>query len=240
MKEKPKTIKMNLSLFIILLAIPVIVIMAGVIYIQKTNSDKEIANLKNDAEELQATITELQGKLDSISNIASTRNETGSTSFVTNEEPNKIVLDSNEFKDWKVKKGNLQNELMTLEYSGEEPGITITIYKAIDSTNISDIKQYVASHSFDKGFIDGDNMTFVNEKTIKSNNWIEYSEKIEGTYTFNDRVYAANNNNKLCIIRVHIEETIESKHREEINKLVNKIQNTWNLDNPNDLNITVE
>ncbi|MBR3162958.1 MAG: hypothetical protein IKF17_02505 [Clostridia bacterium] len=70
--EENKQNKTKLSTFIIILAILVIIIMAGFIYMQKVSSDREIAGLKNDAEELKATVTELQGKLDSISNIAST------------------------------------------------------------------------------------------------------------------------------------------------------------------------
>ena len=75
MEENQKTNKTKLSTFIIVLAVLVIIIMAGFIYMQKINSDREIAGLKTDAEELKATVAELQGKLDSISNIAETSNE---------------------------------------------------------------------------------------------------------------------------------------------------------------------
>lgn len=66
MEEKKN--KISLSVFISVLAVLVIIIMAGFIYMQKINSDREIAGLKNDAEKLKATVTELQGKLDRISN----------------------------------------------------------------------------------------------------------------------------------------------------------------------------
>lgn len=68
MEENQKTNKTKLSTFIIVLAVLVIIIMAGFIYMQKINSDREIEGLKNDAEELKATVIELQGKLDRISN----------------------------------------------------------------------------------------------------------------------------------------------------------------------------
>ena len=68
MEENQKTNKTKLSTFIIVLAVLVIIIMAGFIYMQKINSDREMSGLKNDAEELKATVTELQDKLDGISN----------------------------------------------------------------------------------------------------------------------------------------------------------------------------
>ena len=73
MEEKKN--KISLSIFISILAVLVIIIMAGFIYMQKINSDREISGLKNDAEELKTTIADLQGKLDNISNVASTNND---------------------------------------------------------------------------------------------------------------------------------------------------------------------
>ena len=68
--------KTKLSTFIIVLAILVIIIMAGYIYMQKVSSDREISGLKSDAEGLKNTVAELEGKLDSISNLANnTKNE---------------------------------------------------------------------------------------------------------------------------------------------------------------------
>ena len=83
MEEKAN--KTKISTFIIVVAVIVIIIMAGFIYMQKINSDREIEGLKNDAEELKATVTELQGKLDSISNIASTSEEKNNSEEVSTE-----------------------------------------------------------------------------------------------------------------------------------------------------------
>ncbi len=63
MEENQKTNKTKLSTFIIVLAVLVIIIMAGFIYMQKINSDREISGLKNDAEELKATVQNCRGKL---------------------------------------------------------------------------------------------------------------------------------------------------------------------------------
>ena len=84
MEENQKTNKTKLSTFIIVLAVLVIIIMAGFIYMQKINADREIAGLKNDAEELKATVTELQGKLSNISEVASTNNTTNDTENSSN------------------------------------------------------------------------------------------------------------------------------------------------------------
>ena len=97
MEEKKN--KISLSVFISILAVLVIIIMAGFIYMQKINSDREISGLKNDAEELKATVTELQGKLDNISDISSTneqekvksqKNNTSSNTFSDTEIKNSI------------------------------------------------------------------------------------------------------------------------------------------------------
>lgn len=83
MEENKKTNKTKLSTFIVVLAVLVIIIMAGFIYMQKINADREISGLKNDAEELKATVTELEGKIDTSAEIPDTvesNQETSSTS----------------------------------------------------------------------------------------------------------------------------------------------------------------
>ena len=54
---------------------------------QKINSDREISGLKKDSEDLKTTVTELQGKLDSVSDMSDTSTETEKTAStsVTNE-----------------------------------------------------------------------------------------------------------------------------------------------------------
>ena len=83
MEENQKTNKTKLSTFIIVLAVLVIIIMAGFIYMQKINSDREISGLKNDAEELKATVTELQGKIDTSAEIPDTVESNQETSSTT-------------------------------------------------------------------------------------------------------------------------------------------------------------
>lgn len=64
--EEKKYIKISLSTFFLLLAIIVIIAMVYYIYIEKTNYNKEIANLEANATNMQSTIVDLQGKIDSI------------------------------------------------------------------------------------------------------------------------------------------------------------------------------
>ena len=93
MEDNKKTNKITLSTYIAILAVLIIVVMAGFIYMQKLNSDREIAGLKTDAEELKATVTELQGKLDNTSDIAN--EEENSEKKANNTAENKVSAKTN-------------------------------------------------------------------------------------------------------------------------------------------------
>ena len=69
--------KGNVSTVFLVIAIILIIVMGALLYMQKTEADKQINELKNNASELQETINNLQGKIDSISN---TINDNGDTS----------------------------------------------------------------------------------------------------------------------------------------------------------------
>lgn len=66
--EEKKSIKVSLSTVFLILAIIAIIVMACYIYLDKTNSNKEIAELEANAVNMQNTINDLQGKINSISN----------------------------------------------------------------------------------------------------------------------------------------------------------------------------
>jgi len=83
--EKEKKNKISLSTYLLVLAVLVIAVMAVFIYMQKVNANREIEGLKNDAEVLKNTVAELQGKLDSISNIANTSEEKNNSEEVSTE-----------------------------------------------------------------------------------------------------------------------------------------------------------
>ena len=61
--------KGSLSTVFLIIAIILIVVMGALLYMQKTESDKQIAELENNASQMQETINNLQGKIDSVSNI---------------------------------------------------------------------------------------------------------------------------------------------------------------------------
>ena len=60
--EEKKTIKISLSTVFLIIAILVIIVMVYYIYIEKTNSKKEIGTLETNAVEMQKTINNLQEK----------------------------------------------------------------------------------------------------------------------------------------------------------------------------------
>ena len=61
----------SLSTVFLVIAIILIVVMGALMYMQKTEADRQIAELENNASELQETINNLQGKIDGVSNIIS-------------------------------------------------------------------------------------------------------------------------------------------------------------------------
>lgn len=64
----------NVSTVFLVIAIILIVVMCVFIYMQKTEADRQIAELENNASKLQDTINDLQGKIDGISNIINNDN----------------------------------------------------------------------------------------------------------------------------------------------------------------------
>lgn len=61
--------KCSLSIVFLVIAIILIVVMGALLYIQKTETDRQIAELESNASKLQETINDLQGKIDGVSNI---------------------------------------------------------------------------------------------------------------------------------------------------------------------------
>ena len=69
MEEKQKPLKMKLSTFITILSVAVIIMLSIFMFIQKRNSENKIKDLQSEAAQLQATINELQEKINSIKTI---------------------------------------------------------------------------------------------------------------------------------------------------------------------------
>jgi len=60
--------KGNVSTVFLVISIILIVVMGALLYMQKTEADRQIAELENNASKIQETINDLQGKIDTISN----------------------------------------------------------------------------------------------------------------------------------------------------------------------------
>ena len=74
-KEMEEKKKGSLSTVFLVIAIILIVVMGALLYMQKTEADKQIIELENNASKLQETIKDLQGKIDTISNIINTNKD---------------------------------------------------------------------------------------------------------------------------------------------------------------------
>lgn len=68
--------KGNLFLVLLIIAIIVIIVMGVYMYMQKTEANKQIAELENNATEMEEIINDLQGKIDSISNTINSNKDT--------------------------------------------------------------------------------------------------------------------------------------------------------------------
>ena len=77
--EEKKQIKVSLGTVFIVIAIILIVVMGALFYMQKTDADKQIAELENNASKLQEKIDDLQGKIDNVSNIGNTDTSNNNT-----------------------------------------------------------------------------------------------------------------------------------------------------------------
>ena len=57
----------NLSIVFLVIAISIIIMMGALLYMQKTEADRQIAELENNASQMQETINNLQGKIENTS-----------------------------------------------------------------------------------------------------------------------------------------------------------------------------
>lgn len=83
--EEKKSVKISLSTVLLFVAILVIVFMAYYIYTEKTNYNKQIADLEANTANMQDTIDNLQGKIDNISNTITNNSSTSDSNVDTDE-----------------------------------------------------------------------------------------------------------------------------------------------------------
>lgn len=76
MEEHKNHNKVSRIIILLVIAVTIIIALLGyLMYSQKVAADKQITDLKRSEAELEATVAELQGKLDNISDIADTGDE---------------------------------------------------------------------------------------------------------------------------------------------------------------------
>lgn len=83
--DEKKSVKISLSTVLLFVAILVIAFMAYYIYTEKTNYNKQIADLEANTANMQDTIDNLQGKIDNISNTINSNSSTSDSNVDTDE-----------------------------------------------------------------------------------------------------------------------------------------------------------
>ena len=118
MKETKEPIKVNVSTFLLIIAMIIIGVMAYFMYSQKMQSDKEIANLQDEAKKSQATINELQNKLDNVANIANNKiSNTEEKTNIENKTNSTATKENDEIQyDYELTIGQIEEELKSSNY----------------------------------------------------------------------------------------------------------------------------
>lgn len=112
-----KKIKISVSSFLLGIAIFVIMFMVGYIYAEKMDSSKEIAKLEADAANMQNTIDNLQGKINTISNTIKSETSAENKNLQANDT---VTNKENKFSEDEMKK-SLQNYLDLLGAKAGSP-----------------------------------------------------------------------------------------------------------------------
>ena len=170
--------------------------------------------------------------------------------LISKKSKNELVLNAEILKDWDVEEKNEDEYEKVVTYTNDsktEPmNISISIHKPIDSSNIQDIKQFIQKHQYSKYVRNNYNstitqdMNFDNETTINSINWMKFSETLSVNHTVTNNIYATNQNNKLYLIETDCDSGLLAQYETTIEEIVKNIQECWDLNNPNEFNITIE
>ena len=108
----------NVSTIFLVIAIILIVVMGALLYMQKTEADRQIAKLENNAGKLQETINDLQGKINTISNTINS-NTSGD---IDNSQSNSTVDNKDDkFSDKEIK-DSIKNYLNIFKGAGSVEG----------------------------------------------------------------------------------------------------------------------
>lgn len=115
----------SLSTVFLVIAIILIIVMGALLYKQKIEADRQIAELENNASKMQETINDLQGKIDTISNTinSNTTLEVDNTQDATDEVKYDMEIKISELESVNYS-DNAQLKTLEDEYKGKTVKIT--------------------------------------------------------------------------------------------------------------------
>ena len=150
--------KGSLSTVFLVIAIILIVVMGALLYMQKTEADRQIAELENNASKLQETINDLQGKIDGVSNIV---NDNSKSNTQTEEN---IIL----YKGMEIAKTTGTQTVSDMEIKAE-----------------ANKKYNITYHNYEKGKYEGTTKGSFGEETFEGFSVVNNVKKIAMTQKYN-------------------------------------------------------
>ena len=150
--------KGSLSTIFLVIAIILIVVMGAFMYMQKTEADRQIAELENNASKLQDVINNLQEKIDGVSNIV---NDNSNSNTQTEEN---IIL----YKGMEIAKTTGTQTVSDMEIKAEANKKYNTTY-----------------HNYEKGKYEGTTKGSFGEETFEGFSVVNNVKKIAMTQKYN-------------------------------------------------------
>ena len=150
--------KGSLSTVFLVIAIILIGVMGVFMYMQKTEADRQIAELENNASKMQETINDLQGKIDGVSNIV---NDNSNSNTQTEEN---IIL----YKGMEIAKTTGTQTVSDMEIKAEANKKYNTTY-----------------HNYEKGKYEGTTKGSFGDETFEGFSVVNNVKKIAMTQKYN-------------------------------------------------------
>jgi len=151
----------NVLTVFLVIAIILIVVMGALLYMQKTEADRQIAELENNASEMQETINDLQGKIDTISN----------------------TINSNKTPEV----DNTQKPTDEVKYDVE---IEMSELEEIDHTNNQELKKFFNKYNGKTVKVTGYVCNFGDDAIVPTSTELATYVNIGNSKTYKERVYA--------------------------------------------------
>ena len=194
--------KGSLSTVFLVIAIILIVVMGELLYMQKVEANRQIAELENNASKLQETINDLQGKINTISNTINPSEENTSIKY---ENLTEKIYNQMQEDQYFIIQNVMQNTDGTLTLKGR-------IYEDVELTSISSneydsLKSSGKINLFGESFLLGEYEDFVPGYILKNSNGYGFyvTDKHE-LIDFNDTNFVKGTDNYYTIT---LNETVE-------------------------------